>query len=324
MPEAERSRSPYSDCEALAPKFNAELDRFINLVDTPDYKFPDVPNDMDVLRAFITVNELGGSNTVRKFATHGGYTLGIAVFDNVKFIRAFADLDLERLTPDAQRAMASLINSFDHPHGFNITKGNIAHVLMVTDMVKGSKYEVLDIEKVAEQLTTPKGSMFAGRRLDLVVKVNPGAPNELLLNIELKNWSSATWENNLSGLMSRTPKATGEAAQEAAKEVGQPYTDQVRYMRNGNKGHQWMFTPDVIEGGLTKAAMEDKIIGKIEELIDKHASELASEFEIRNITKEPGKGQWAARRDVLFDALNGDGPDGQKFVAVYDYANIAS
>lgn len=55
MPEAKRSRSPYSDCEALAPKFNAELDRFINLVDTPDYKFPDVPNDMDVLRAFITV-----------------------------------------------------------------------------------------------------------------------------------------------------------------------------------------------------------------------------------------------------------------------------
>lgn len=130
---------------------------------------------------------MGGGDTIRKFATHGGYGLGIPAFKEVQFIRAFADLDLNELTPDAKRALASLINSFDHPRGFNITKGNIAHVLTVTDMVKGSKYEILDIEKVAEQLTTLSGSVFAGRRFDLAVKVNPGEANEFLLNIELKN-----------------------------------------------------------------------------------------------------------------------------------------
>ena len=130
---------------------------------------------------------------------------------------------------------------------------------------------------------------------------------------------------NLSASISKTPKKTGEAAEAAAEEVGQLYTDLLRYMRDDNTGQQWMFTPDVIEDGVTKADMEDKIIKHIEELIDNQEVSLAREFDIdlndpdlSDITLN----EWDAKFANLKNAIKGQGNDGQKFVNIYGYKNI--
>ncbi|MCP5209164.1 MAG: hypothetical protein H7A01_18395 [Hahellaceae bacterium] len=314
------------DYTALAPKFNDQLDRFIKLVDDPNYKFPAVANDMDVLRAFITVGELGGSNTVNKFAKHEGYTIGVpkASFDETEFINAFADLPLKNLTPEAQKALAGLINTFDNKIGFPITKGNIAHVLTVADMLKGTKHKVLKIEAIADPLEMLSGTKFAGRRIDIQVEIEVDGVKKII-NIEFKNWSSKTWKANLAAAMSKTPKSGGEAAEEAAQEVGQLYTDLLRYMKEGNTGQQWMFTPDVIESGLTKGDMENKIIDKIDELIDDHEGALALEFGIENLDELPiaEKIAWDNRVTKLKEDMRGSGSDGQKFVQIYDFGNIS-
>lgn len=310
------------DYTKLAPKFNDALDRFIKELESPDYKFNDVPNDMDVIRAFVTVAELGSENSVKKFANHGGYTIGRSDFTDVLFIKAFAEFDLHKLTPDARQAVAGLINSFAHRWGFKITKGNIAHVLMIADMVKGTKYEVLDIEKVADQLVTLSGKEFKGRRIDARVKIIQSGKE---IDIEFKNWASNRWAGNLTSSMSFTPKKSTEAAEEAAEEVGQLYTDIVRYMQNNNSGIQWNFTPDVIEDGVTKELMEDKIISKIEELVDNNNVSLAKEFNVDlndpDLSREAFN-QWKNKVIELKKALKGQGSDGQKFVQIYGFENI--
>lgn len=124
--------------------------------------------------------------------------------------------------------------------------------------------------------------------------------------------------------MSRTPKASGEAASEAAKEVGQRYTDLVRYMGNGNKGQQWMFTPDVIEGGLDKVAMEDKILERVKELILSHQDALAAEFGKDLIRNSADKLDWEQNvLPNLFNALDGNNSNGEKIVKIYDFSNIS-
>lgn len=61
-----------------------------------------------------------------------------------------------------------------------------------------------------------------------------------------------------------------EVVEDSAEEVGQLYTDLLRYMQDGNTGQQMVFTPDVMEAGLSKAEMEDKIIDHIKELVEKN------------------------------------------------------
>ena len=314
------------DYKALAPKFNDSLDRFVKLVKDPNYVFKEVHNDMDVLRAFVTVGELGGENSVKHFSKHEGYTIGYtkAEFSEIEFVNAIADMPLTELSADARNGLAGLINSFSNSLGFKVTKGNISHVLAVADMLKGKKYKILDVEFVEDSLSMPSGTVFAGRRVDIKVEVTINGLKRIV-SIEFKNWSSNTWNKSLTASMSKTPKKTGEAAEVAAKEVGQLYTDLLRYMKDGNAGQQWNFTPDVIEDGLTKELMEKKMIEHIEGLIDKEETALALEFGIDldsdKISEEALK-DWDDKIIELKKALNGEGPDGQKFVQIYAYDNI--
>ncbi len=92
-----------------------------------------------------------------------------------------------------------------------------------------------------------------------------------------------------------------------------------------NTGQQWMFTPDVIEAGVSKADMEDKIIKHIEELVDKEKMALAKEFGVNLSDKnlpEIERFKWDRKLDDLKKSIKGQGSDGHKFVHIYDYENI--
>jgi len=212
----------------------------------------------------------------------------------------------------------------------------MAHVLMITDMFKHSDIEIHGIEVVDEILETLSKSVFAGRRVDIVF--TQGGKK---IHLEVKNYSASTWKANLTGAMRKTPQATIDAAKaegkNAAKSTRQLYTDIVKYMQNGYSGRQYAFTPDVIyvakgtsnvkatairQNPAKVKEVEDEIIKHIKKKVDDYAAELASEFGIRNIKKQPGKKQWEDRKDLLFNAMDGYGPDKRKFVQVYPYDNI--
>lgn len=114
-----------------------------------------------------------------------------------------------------------------------------------------------------------------------------------------------------------------EVVEDSAEEVGQLYTDLLRYMQDGNTGQQMVFTPDVMEAGLSKAEMEDKIIAHIKELVGKKEVDMAREFGLdiipdnNNLTDIE---DWIEMRKSLFKAL--DGANGDKFVKIYEYKNI--
>lgn len=114
-----------------------------------------------------------------------------------------------------------------------------------------------------------------------------------------------------------------EVVEDSAEEVGQLYTDLLRYMQDGNTGQQMVFTPDVIEAGLTKAEMEDKIINHIKELVVKNEKEMAREFNLDIIPNNANLADikiWTDKKRKLFAGL--DGTNGEKFVQIYEYKNI--
>jgi len=260
------------------------------------------------------------------------------LFSGTEFIKAIADAPFHKLSAEAKAATAGLINSTARKSGdgFDTVKGNIAHVLMIADMFKRGDIEIHGIEVVDDVLETLSKSVFAGRRVDIVL--TQGGKK---IHLEVKNYSASTWKANLTGAMRKTPQATIDAAKaegrNAAESTRQLYTDIVKYIKNDFSGRQYAFTPDVIyvakgTSNVQATAIrrntdkvketEDEIIEHIQKKVDDYAEELASEFGIRNINKEPGLSRWEAMRKKLFEAMKGNGPDKRKFVQVYPYDNI--
>jgi hypothetical protein len=50
---------------------------------------------------------------------------------------------------------------------------------------------------------------------------------------------------------------------------------------------------------------------------------LVKEFGIMDLTSPENITAWNNKKDDLFDAIDGNGDDGQKFIQIYDYENIA-
>jgi len=263
------------------------------------------------------------------------------LFSGTEFIKAIADAPFHKLSSEAKAATAGLINSTARKSGdgFDTVKGNIAHVLMIADMFKRGDIAIHGIEVVDDVLETLSKSVFAGRRVDIVL-----TQGGRKIHLEVKNYSASTWKANLTGAMRKTPQATIDAAKaegkNAAKSTRQLYTDIVKYMQNGYSGRQYAFTPDVIyvakRTSNVKATairrdpekvkevkeVEDEIIEHMKKKVDDYADELASEFGIRDINREPGLTRWKNMKDDLFDAMEGNGPDKRKFVEIYPFDNI--
>lgn len=338
LEQAELDLPDVKDYETFTPLFNHALARFIRLSEDANYQFKNVSDDFDVLRAFIKVGQLGDGNTVKAFAHNGGYRLGLTAeqFLEPEFMKAIAELPIEDLSSEAQKCLLGLFNqlkkvvtittSGKEYTNFSFTKGHIAHILMVADMMKGNKYEITGIEVDAAPFTSLIGTKFPVRRDDLIVIVKDAEVN-IQRQIEIKNWLSTTWKDNLRDAMPRTVKSTNKETKVVTKsyEIGQLFTDLVRYMDNGNKGRQMMFTPDVIEPGLTPAAMEDKILKHIDKLIDDNNVNLAREFGINLNDKKLSnkvKKEWRDKIIELKQSLKGLDANAQKFVSVYPYNNI--
>jgi PBP1b-binding outer membrane lipoprotein LpoB len=307
--------------KVAAKSFNEALDIFVHNLDNAKYALKDVVDDMDVIRAFVNVAELtaeGAANRVRKFANNSGYTLGYGkdLMSSEEFIKAFADMPVHKLNDQAKKAVAGLINTFQNDGlGFNVTKGNIAHVLMITDQLKRTDIEILSVELVADKLTTARDVIFKGRRYDIVVK-----ENGKIVFLEVKNISNNTLQSTLSNGMAL--KQTAKKADDAVEEIGQLYNDIVSYMKNNNSGHQWVFTPAVMPNVKDSfSAYEDVIIKDIKKLVKKHEKRLAAEFGFDDLTNAKQKKDWGDMVDDLHEAMDGADANGVKFVQIYPFNN---
>jgi len=304
-----------------AGKFNEALDELLNNLDNVNYKLKDVADDMDVIRAFVNVGQLtadGAKDRIRKFANNSGYTIGYGkdLMSSEEFISAFADIPAHKLNDQSKKAVAGLINTFQNDGlGFNITKGNIAHVLMITDILKRSDIEILAVEKIADQLTTARDVIFKGRRYDIVVK-----ENGKVVFLEVKNISNNTLQSTLSKGMALKQTAKNKS-DDAVEEIGQLYQDIVSYIKNDYSGHQWVFTPDVMPSiNDNFVAYEDVIIKDIKNLINKHQNRFAAEFGL-DLKKAADKEKWGRRVEALEDAMDGVDVNGVKFVQIYPFSN---
>lgn len=118
--------------------------------------------------------------------------------------------------------------------------------------------------------------------------------------------------------MSKTPKSSSEVAEIAAEEAGQLYTDILRYMKSGNSGVQWFFTPDVIADGVNKADMEDLILDHIEKLVEKHSESLAKDRGF-SLKTQSERDLWKQQKEAFYDAISADET---KLVSIYEFENI--
>ena len=68
--------------------------------------------------------------------------------------------------------------------------------------------------------------------------------------------------------------------------------------------------------------MENKLLKHIKALITKNEAGLAKEVGIPDFDSPENIKAWKDKKDDLFDAIDGYGDDGQKFVQIYGYDNI--
>jgi hypothetical protein len=202
---------------------------------------------------------------------------------------------------------------------------------MIADMLRRTDTKVLKVEFYDEALITAINSNFKGRRIDMQIEINGRT-----INLEVKNVFSHRWKALLDAGMKKETKA-GAVATEAAEQTGQLYTDLLRYIKDGNAGRQYVFTPDVISlpdsvttdaaraahrtNPANIAAAEDEIIEYIKELVKKNENELAGEYNL-NLKNDAHLEEWNDKVEELFEAMDGNGPDQQKFVRIFGYENI--
>ena len=319
----------------IAESFNAALNIFLNALKDGRFALKDVKDDMVVLRAFIAAKAIGGENAIRKLAFNKGWTLGLHkdLFPDEAMLKAIAGINIKTLVENgvenAQKGLQRLLGQLDHELGFQVVKGHMAHILVIADMLKRNDITLVGIEVLEQgKNAAVTGAKLPNRRVDLKVKLENGE----VVNVELKNFSSDTWQSNLTKLIS---EKVSDAGAEASEEIvaGQLLSDLVKYIDDGYKGRQIWFTPDIIPGANTAtrpldaatiAAKEDEIVGYIIDLFDKKDGFIAKNYFNLDIANERHLESWMQIRNNLVNALYGKNSEQGKFVRIYPYNNIIS
>ena len=312
-----------------AKLFNDSVDEFLRM---PADSFANLPDgkDMEVIRAFSNIRALNPSDSdlLRKFLRMKGYNFGYhqsETFSDADFMKYLAEVDwskLEKTAPGVTQSIAAnVIKKFNGE--FNFDKGTAAHLLSILDLAqKGSEKIILRGVEVKDKTYQFAGSLryeANSRRIDLLVEIDGK-----LVRRELKNTNENNWKNTLSGYMSGTGDKTDQLR-----------GDLLKYIHDGYTGRQWEFTPALIPsnglGGIKLdeyrknpaviEAMEEEILDYIEELVEspKHSSFMAAALGVK-----PGSAQWEKKKDELFLAMSGSGPDGIKFVSINPYSKIVN
>ncbi len=318
--------------EILAAKqFNTALDYFLKNISNGTYTLRNVPNDMHVLRAFMKFNELIGESAAKRLAYNGGWTIGLnAIFTDKHMIKAFAELDVEKLLrggiESGQAGFARVASQLEMQ--FKFSKGHMSHLLIITDLLKRTdiKLKGIEITEVKRPAAGNPRTLLPERRIDVVVEQ---AGQEI--KVELKNFQHDTWKNNLGKMMK---DEVPDAGQEAATEVvaGQLVTDLVKYIEGGFKGRQIWFTPDVIPGArqleslpdaATIAAKEVEIAKHVYSLFDSNKVKIAERYFNLKIAG-PGVRMADVERwdEIMLQLKSSLDSSNQNFVKIYSFSNI--
>ncbi|ATC96887.1 hypothetical protein [Pseudoalteromonas tunicata] len=261
--------NPEATSEVIADTFIGALEQFLRLSKDPNFissLTKGKVQDFLILNAFINVKKIGGDDTVKRFALHAPYTLGYGknLFSGDEYVKAFAELPLDKLNPQSLQGLRGILNKFQNNGGagnkLGIAKGPIAHAFFIADMLKRSDVEIENIEILDRAASTT-------RFTDLVVRINGQ-----LIKVEFKNYFADTWAKNLgNGMKNKPTKAGQEGGEDFAAEVaGQLAEDLANLAANKYKGYQWVFTPDVLPDSrtLTKAPTDAVLIKQQDEILE--------------------------------------------------------
>ncbi|MFS1439116.1 hypothetical protein [Shewanella sp. 10N.286.48.A6] len=191
--------------------------------------------------------------------------------------------------------------------------------------------QIHDIEKFEDILKVASGAIFAGRRADIVATING---KEFI--VEVKNHFASTYKTRLNNAMGTSPQKSTDGIKAVAKDTQQLYTDLLRYIKNGNSGRFYLYTPDVISVGenlddvaKVKLRQDPELIKQTEDEIIEHMQMLFTKNEARfakdlgfKLKDKASREAWEGKKVLLYEAMEGDGPDGVKFVQIYPFENI--
>jgi hypothetical protein len=264
----------------------------------------EIKRDTTTIKALMNIGEVaGGVDNMRRFAQNEGWTLGMRdAFSVSDMVDAVANMRIDRLTRtpgellDAldeeyagavKTGLARVLSQVDHKWGRDVTKGPMAHFLMVVDLLNSGKIiKGVEVDEVSIKLDN--GTILASRRIDIITE-----EDSLDLIWEVKANAPHRWDINLVDDMSmQAQKKTNGSLSEVA---GQMLIDLGKLYRELNSNtptsfRQRVFTPEVL--GLEKKpspeqikdiedAMNDKLVSMIND--DKYQDRM---LDILDIDKE--------------------------------------
>lgn len=254
--------------EKAASHFNHAVELFLDDVPGLTAKLGNKFDDLNILRSFITVYDVGGAESVKHIKTLKGlnqknFGLG-ANFDTEKYVEAIGLLPITKITSTMtaaeKSAFTSELKKLYKKMGsetFNIAKGAGNQMLAIINRGLASNASELTVavEKRVEIPNVHTGEKPHVREFDEIIKIG-----DLLIKLEQKSWDPAQLDHYLKNAFSF--KVTKEGNKD---EVGQLLRDIVDYKNNGETFLiRWDFSPEMKE---TYTA--DQIADKVVKLITK-------------------------------------------------------
>jgi hypothetical protein len=346
------ARTERIDIEEVALSFDEAVEKFIDLKGNDTlYALREVSQDEYVIKAFMNVDAIGkeaGADMVRHFARNSGWTIGMNdVFSVEAMVKSVADMRVDRLihTPaevadaldpayaaQVRQGLKGVVNRLESPIGQPVTKGHMAHWLIVVDLLdSGAVIRNIEVSDAAIELLN--GMELAYRRMDIELEIDGR-----VYYWDVKNNMASTWRDNLTAAFgNKIRKVNGEAIEEP----GQLITDLGKLYKTVKEGQpeqlrQWVFTPDVLgQAGKPTAeqiasmetTMTEHIVGLIDDPkyrdalighldIDKEKLIEEDLVEIRKFNK--------AKNDLI-KMINGTYPNmpgNTKFIKIYSFDSL--
>jgi hypothetical protein len=278
----------YKDISVVAMSFDEALEVFFKLYkdhgpEGLSTALRGVTRDTTTVKALMNIGEVaGGVDNMRRFAQNKGWTLGMRDSLSVpEMVEAVANMRVDRLTrapdelsdaldveyADAVKAgLARVLSQVNHKWGRDVTKGPMAHFLMVVDLLNRGK-KLKGVEVVEESIKLDNGTILAGRRIDIITE-----EDGLDLIWEVKANATHRWEVNLVDDMGMKVKKKDGVSSVV---TGQMLTDLGKLYRELNSDaptsfRQRVFTPEAL--GFERKPTPKEIKDMEDEMNDKLVS----------------------------------------------------
>jgi hypothetical protein len=272
----------------VAESFDEALEQLIDVVTNDNIHFvlKEVTEDTYVVKAFMNIGEFAGPDGMRRFATNGGWTLGMSEFSTEAMVESIADMRIDRImrtkdeladalpvsySASVKSGLKRVVSQVDHPWKFKITKGHMAHLLVVTDLMNSGKV-IRGVEVYEVPIKLSNGFTLAERRIDIIIETDG-----LDLLWDVKANAVDKWEANLvkDMKMKVSKKADGTITEDGP---GQFLTDLGKLYRDLSNDaptayRQRVYTPEVLGLGRKPTpaqieTMEKQMNNKVVEMID--------------------------------------------------------